>query len=133
MTTTARRAEPDLTATDFHYLDCFESTASIGEDEEPAVWLLRGFAATPAWIKELRRRLLGTGGEWTVLDQTPTLVHLTQPTPIGEATVVARTVDGRRRMTTAVTFASGRGRAVWALIGAVHRRTERRIVSGLQG
>jgi hypothetical protein len=83
----------------------------------------------PGWVANLRRAALRPG-EWAVVDSSKEMLHMVQPTSIGTATILARTIDGRRRLTTGIRFAPGAGRFIWAVIGPIHRRTARRTVSG---
>ncbi len=127
----ARPGQPELPADAFDYLDCVESAEPIGEVAEPSAWLGVAFSGMPTWVTNLRRAALRPG-EWAVVDSSKEVLHMVQPTSIGTATILARTIDGRRRLTTGIRFAPGAGRWVWAVIGPIHRRSARRVVAGVE-
>lgn len=124
----ARVAQPELAVGDFDYVDCVESADDIGEVRDPAAWLGEGVSRMPASAVRVRQALLKPG-EWEVLESTAEVMRMVQPMSIGTAMIVARTVDGRRRMTTGVRLTPGKGRLLWALIAPFHRKTARGVVA----
>ena len=124
-----RLGQPDLPVADFDYLDCVESAEVIGEQRDPSIWLGEAFSAMPRWVVALRRAVLKPG-EWEVVSRNSELPQMVQQTSIGTAVIVARTVEGRRRMTTGIRFTSGTARWVWAVIGPIHRKSARAVVAG---
>lgn len=124
----ARVAQPELAVDEFDYVDCVESAENIGEARDPAAWLGESFSRIPASVVWVRQALLRPG-EWEVLVSTAKVMWMVQPVSIGTATILARTVDGRRRMTTGVRLASRGGRLLWALIAPLHRKTARGVVA----
>lgn len=125
----AKEGRPDLPVADFDYLDCVESAEGIGELRDPTTWLGEAFSAMPRWVVAVRRAVLKPG-EWEVVSRNSELTQMVQPTSIGMVAIAARTVDGRRRMTTGIRFASRVGRCVWAVIGPIHRKSARAVVAG---
>jgi hypothetical protein len=124
-------ADPIAAAHRHDYADAFALRLEGHDPCSPEEWVRAGVDATPAWIKWIAGspdglasvRVVESGPDVVVLEDSDLLMH---------TVMVGRNVDpGGRVLTTVLRFRRPRlARAVWAIVGILHRRTARRVVAG---
>ena len=114
-----------------HYADAFELRLDAPDDATPEEWLRAGIDATPAWIKWIAGSPDGFGSA-RILRSDAEVVVLEDSDPLMDTVLVGRNLDGRRRvLTTVLRYRRPLlARAVWSLVGILHRRTATRVVAG---
>jgi hypothetical protein len=126
--------DPIAAARRYDYADAFELRLEGSDRCSPEEWVRAGVDATPAWIK----RIAGAGdglGSSRVVESDADVVVLEDSDPLMDTVMVGRNVEpGRRVLTTVLRYRRPLlARAIWALVGILHRRTARRVVAkGLQ-
>jgi hypothetical protein len=87
--------------------------------------------ATPAWIKRIAGNADGLGSV-RVVESDADVVVLEDSDPLMDTVMVGRNVEPDRRvLTTVLRYRRPLlTRAVWTVVGILHRRTARRVVAG---
>jgi hypothetical protein len=90
-----------------------------------------GVDATPAWIKQIAGHADGLGSSRIAASDADVVV-LEDSDPLMDTVMVGRNVEPQRRvLTTVLRYRRPLlARAVWALVGILHRRTAWRVVAG---
>jgi hypothetical protein len=123
--------DPVAAARAHDYADAFELRLEGPDPCSPEEWVRAGVDATPAWIKRIAGAKDGLGSARVVASDAEVVV-LEDADPLMETVMVGRNVAGDRRvLTTVLRYRRPLlTRAVWALVGILHRRTARRVVAG---
>ena len=121
--------DPVAVARRHDYSDAFELRGA--DHVAPEVWVRAGIDATPAWIKRVAGARDGLGSAQVVQSDADVVV-LEDVDPLMETVMIGRNVaPDRRVLTTVLRYRRPRpARAVWAVVGILHRRTARRVVAG---
>jgi hypothetical protein len=93
--------------------------------------LRAGVNATPAWIKRIAGNADGLGSVH-IVESDAHVVVLEDSDPLMDTVMVGRNLEPERRvLTTVLRYRRPLlARAVWAIVGILHRRTARRVVAG---
>jgi hypothetical protein len=123
--------EPIAVAGGHDYADSFELCLTAPDRFTPEEWLRAGVEATPAWIKRAAGHADGLDSA-RIVESDAELVVLEASDPLMRTVLIGRNVEPERRiLTTVLRYKRPRlARAVWALLGILHRRTAPRIVAG---
>ena len=123
--------DPIAAARRHDYADAFELRLEGPDHCSPEEWLRAGVNATPAWIKRIAGNADGLGSVH-VVESDAHVVVLEDSDPLMDTVMVGRNVEpGRRVLTTVLRYRRPLlARAVWAIVGILHRRTARRVVAG---
>ena len=126
-----RVTDPIAAARRHDYADAFELRLGGPDRCSPEEWVRAGVDATPAWIKRIAGAKDGLGSA-RVVESRADLVVLEASDPLMDTVMVGRNVEGERRLLTTVLRYRRPllTRAVWAVVGILHRRTARRVVAG---
>jgi hypothetical protein len=123
--------DPIAAARRYDYADAFELRLEAPDRCSPEEWVRAGVDATPAWIKRIAGSAEGLGSV-RVAESDADVVVLEDSDALMDTVMVGRNVEpGRRVLTTVLRYRRPLlARAVWALVGILHRRTARRVVAG---
>jgi len=126
-----RVTDPVAAARDHDYADSFELRLEGPDPCSPEAWVRAGVDAVPTWIKRIAGSPDGLGSA-RVVASGPDVVVLEDSDPLMDTVMVGRNLEPDRRvLTTVLRYRRPRlARAVWALVGILHRRTARRVVAG---
>ena len=126
-----RVTDPVAAARTYDYADAFESRLEGPDRCTPEEWVRAGVDATPTWIKRIAGSADGLGSA-RVLESDAELVVLEDSDRLMDTVMVGRNVEpGRRVLTTVLRYRRPLlARTVWAIVGILHRRTARRVVTG---
>lgn len=115
----------------YDYADAFELELEAPDRSSPEEWLRAGVDDTPAWIKRLAGAPDGLASA-RVITSDAELVVLEDSDPLMDTVLVGRNVGPQRRvLTTLLRYRRPLlARAVWALVGVLHRRTAPKVVAG---
>jgi hypothetical protein len=115
----------------YDYADAFELQLERSDPCTPETWLRAGLDATPAWIKWIAGAPDGAASA-RVVESDADLVVLEDSDPLMHTTLIGRNVGpGRRVLTTVLRYKRPRlARALWAIVGILHRRTAPHVVAG---
>jgi hypothetical protein len=113
------------------YADAFELRLAGPDRCAPDEWVPAGVDATPAWIKRIAGHADGLGSA-RIVESDVDVVVLEDSDPLMDTVMVGRNVEPERRvLTTVLRYRRPLlARAVWALVGMLHRRTARQVVAG---
>ncbi|QVQ54506.1 hypothetical protein J4H86_13055 [Spiractinospora alimapuensis] len=128
--------DPIAMCRSYDYVDAFEVHLPVQDATPPKEWVLRGLDGVPPFVARAAS-LLGIGdspddelGGWTLVESSADVVHLSQALPLLRVNLVGRRVSPyRRSMTTIVDYDRPAARLIWAVIGIVHRRAARRVIT----
>lgn len=115
----------------YDYADAFELRLAVPDRTPPEGWVRAGVDATPAWIK----RIAGHRGEGLgpirIVRSDAELVWLEDSDPLMDTVMIGRNVGPDRRVLTTVLRYRRPvlTRAIWMVVGILHRRTARRVVA----
>jgi hypothetical protein len=123
--------DPVATARRFDYADAFELRLDGPDRCTPEQWVRAGVDATPAWIKRIAGNPDGLGSA-RIAESDADVVVLEDSDPLMDTVMVGRNVEpGRRVLTTVLRYRRPLlARAIWALVGILHRRAARQVVAG---
>jgi uncharacterized protein DUF2867 len=123
--------DPIAAARRSDYADAFELRLEGPDRCSPEEWVRAGVDATPAWIKRIAGHADGLGSA-RIAESDADVVVLEDSDPLMDTAMVGRNVEpGRRVLTTVLRYRRPLlARAVWALVGILHRRTARQVVAG---
>jgi hypothetical protein len=123
--------DPIAAARPYDYADAFELRLEGPDRFSPEEWVRAGVDATPTWIKRIAGNADGLGSV-RIVESTAAAVVLEDSDRLMDTVMVARNVEpGRRVLTTVLRYRRPvLTRAVWAIVGILHRRTARRVVTG---
>ena len=123
--------DPIAAARPHDYADAFELRLEGPDRCSPEEWVRAGVDATPTWIKRIAGNADGLGSV-RIVESTPAVVVLEDSDRLMDTVMVARNVEpGRRVLTTVLRYRRPvLTRAVWVIVGILHRRTARRVVTG---
>jgi hypothetical protein len=126
-----RVTDPVAAARDHDYADAFELRLEGPHPCSAEAWVRAGVDAVPAWIKRIAGSPDGLGSA-RVVASGPDVVVLEDSDPLMDTVMVGRNLEPDRRvLTTVLRYRRPRlARAVWAVVGILHRRTARRVVAG---
>jgi hypothetical protein len=123
------------------YADAFEAVLPGPDPYPPEEWVRAGLGATSGTVRAVTRFLgfgraaaaQGQAGPWRVVESTAHVVHLETSLSFLSVVMVGRRVEPTRRTLTTVLHyrRPTLARLVWAVIGPVHRRTARRVLTSL--
>jgi hypothetical protein len=113
------------------YADAFELQLDGPDPCSPEEWVRAGVNATPAWIKRIAGHADGLGSA-RIVESGADVVVLEDSDSLMDTVMVGRNVEPERRvLTTVLRYRRPLlARAVWALVGILHRRTARQVVAG---
>ena len=123
--------DPVAAAHRYDYADAFELRLEGPERSSPEEWLRAGLQATPTWIKRVAgHKGDGLGSARVVRSDAETVV-LEESDSLMDTVLVGRNLEpGVRVLTTILRFRRRRlARAVWAVVGILHRRVAPRVVA----
>jgi hypothetical protein len=123
--------DPIAAARRYDYADAFELRLDGPDPCSPEEWVRAGVDATPTWIKRIAGNPDGLGSV-RIVESGADVVVLEDSDPLMDTVMVGRNVGpGRRVLTTVLRYRRPLvARAVWAVVGMLHRRTARRVVAG---
>jgi hypothetical protein len=123
--------DPVAAARRHDYADAFELRLEEPDRCCPEEWLRAGVDATPAWIKLIAGAPDGLGSA-RIVESDADVVVVEDSDPLMDTVMVGRNVEpGRRVLTTVLHYRRPLlARAIWALVGILHRRTARQVVAG---
>jgi hypothetical protein len=123
--------DPIAAARRYDYADAFELRLEGPDRCSPEEWVRAGVDATPAWIKRIAGHADGLGSS-RIVESDADVVVLGDSDPLMDTVMVGRNVEPERRvLTTVLRYRRPLlARAVWALVGILHRRTARQVVAG---
>jgi hypothetical protein len=123
--------DPIAATRGYDYADAFELRLDGPDRCSPEEWVRAGVNATPAWIKRIAGHADGLGSA-RIAESDAAVVVLEDSDPLMDTVMVGRNVDAGRRMLTTLLRYRRRllARAVWGLVGILHRRTARQVVVG---
>ncbi|NEM08718.1 hypothetical protein [Geodermatophilus normandii] len=123
--------DPIAAARRYDYADAFELRLEGPDPCSPEEWVRAGVDATPTWIKRIAGNPDGLGSA-RIVESDADVVVLQDSDPLMDTVMVGRNVGpGRRVLTTVLRYRRPLlARAVWAVVGVLHRRTARRVVTG---
>ncbi|WP_166532254.1 hypothetical protein [Blastococcus xanthinilyticus] len=123
--------DPIAAARPYDYADAFELRLEGPDHCSPEEWVRAGVDATPTWIKRIAGNADGLGSV-RIVESTAAVVVLEDSDRLMDTVMVARNVEpGRRVLTTILRYRRPvLTRGVWAIVGILHRRTARRVVTG---
>lgn len=113
------------------YADAFELRLDEPDHLLPEEWLRAGIADLPTWIKVVAGARDGVDSA-RVVESGPDVVVLEDSDGLMDTVLVGRNIAPDRRVfTTILSYRRPRlARAVWAVVGMLHRRMARRVVAG---
>ena len=123
--------DPVAAARRHDYADAFELQLPGPDPCSPEAWVRAGVDAVPAWVKWVAGAPDGLASV-RVLESDGEVVVFEDADPLSDSWMVGRNVaPDRRVLTTVLRFRRPwLGRAVWSVVGILHRRTARRVVAG---
>jgi hypothetical protein len=126
-----RVTDPIAAARPHDYADAFELRLEEPDGLSPEEWVRAGVDATPAWIKRVAGHADGLGSA-RIVESTAEVVVLEDSDPLMDTVMIGRNLEPQRRVLTTVLHYRRPvpARAVWALVGVLHRRTAKRLVAG---
>ncbi len=126
-------SDPIAAGRSYDYADAFELRLEPPDPSPPEAWVRAGIDATPAWIKWVAGHRGEGLGAIRIVQSDAEVVWLEDSDPLMDTVMVGRNVEpGRRVLTTILRYKRPLlTRAVWALVGILHRRTARRVVAGV--
>jgi hypothetical protein len=126
-----RVIDPIAVARPHDYADAFELRLAEPDGLSPEEWVRAGVDATPAWIKRVAGHADGLGSA-RIVESNAEIVVLEDSDPLMDTVMIGRNLEPQRRvLTTVLRYRRPLlARAVWALVGVLHRRTAKRLVAG---
>jgi hypothetical protein len=126
-----RVTDPIAAARPHDYADAFELRLEEPDGLSPEEWVRAGVDATPAWIKRVAGHADGLGSA-RIVESSAEVVVLEDSDPLMDTVMIGRNLEPQRRVLTTVLHYRRPvpARAVWALVGVLHRRTAKRLVAG---
>ena len=123
--------DPVATARHYDYADAFELRLERPDSRLPEDWLRAGMDAMPTWVKRVSNHPDGLDSA-RVIESGPDVVVMEESDPLIHALLVARNVGPERRMLTTVLRYKRPwlARALWAIVGILHRQAAPRVVAG---
>lgn len=123
--------DPIAAARRYDYADAFELRLEGPDRCSPEEWVRAGVDATPAWVKRIAGNADGLGSA-RIVESDAGVVVLEDSDPLMDTVMVGRNVEpGRRVLTTVLRYRRPLlARAVWAIVGILHRRAARQVVAG---
>ena len=124
-------SDPIAAAGRCDYADAFELRLDGPDGRPPEDWVRAGVDATPAWIKRIAGSADGLDSA-RIVESDADLVVLEDSDPLMDTVMIGRNVGPDRRvLTTVLRYRRPLlARAVWAVVGILHRRTARQLVTG---
>ena len=124
--------DPIAAARRYDYADAFELRLEGPDRCSPEEWVRAGVDATPAWIKRIAGHTGDGLGSARIVESDADVVVLEDSDSLMDTVMVGRNVEPERRvLTTVLRYRRPLlTRAVWAVIGILHRRTARQVVAG---
>ena len=124
-------ADPFADAAPYDYADAFEVRLAGTDRCSPEQWVRAGMDAIPAWIKWIAGSPDGFGAA-RIVQSDADVVVLEDSDALMDTVLIGRNVgSGRRVFTTVLRYRRPLlARAVWALVGILHRRMAPRVVIG---
>ncbi len=115
----------------YDYADAFELRLDEPDPCSPEAWVRAGIDATPAWIKRIAGHRGEGLGSARIVRSDAEVVWLEDSDPLMDTMMVGRNIEPDRRvLTTVLRYRRPLlTRAIWALVGILHRRTARRVVA----
>jgi Protein of unknown function (DUF2867) len=122
--------EPIAAAGPYDYADAFELRLEGPDRCSPEEWVRAGVDAVPPWIKRVAGAKDGLGSA-RIVESDADVVVLEDSDPLMDTVMIGRNVEPERRvLTTVLRYRRPLlTRAVWALVGILHRRTARQVVA----
>ena len=122
--------DPVAAARPYDYADAFELRLEGPDRCSPEEWLRAGVNDTPAWIKRVAGAKDGLGSA-RIVESDADVVVFEDSDPLMDTVLVGRNVEPERRVfTTVLRYRRPLlARAVWAVVGILHRRRARRLVA----
>ena len=116
----------------YDYADAFELRLEGRDRCSPEEWVRAGVDATPAWIKRVAGHKGDGLGSARIVESNADVVLLEDSDTLMDTVIVGRNADpGGRVLTTLLHYRRPLlARAVWAVVGILHRRTAPRVVAG---
>ena len=123
--------DPIAAARRHDYADAFELRLDGPDRCSPEEWVRAGVDATPAWIKRMAGARDGLGSA-LIVESDAHVVVLEDSDPLMGTVMIGRNVEPERRvLTTVLSFRRPLlARVLWVLVGILHRRTARQVVTG---
>ena len=123
--------DPIAAARRHDYADAFELRLEGPDRCSPEEWVRAGVDATPAWIKRIAGHPDGLGPA-RVVESDGEVVVLEDSDRLMDTVIIGRNVEPQRRvLTTVLRYRRPLlARAVWAVVGILHRRTAPHVVAG---
>ena len=123
--------DPIAAARRYDYADAFEVRLPEPDPYPPETWIRAGVDATPAWIKRIAGHAGDGLGSARIVESDAEVVVLEDSDPLMDTVMVGRKVDPERRvLTTVLRYRRPLlARAVWAIVGMLHRRTARQVIT----
>jgi hypothetical protein len=124
-------SDPVVAAGGYDYADAFELRLEGPDRGSPEGWVRAGVDATPAWIKRIAGHPDGLGPA-RVVESDGEVVVLEDSDRLMDTVIIGRNVEPQRRvLTTVLRYRRPLlARAVWAVVGILHRRTAPHVVAG---
>lgn len=124
-------SDPVVADRRYDYADAFELRLEGPDPCSPEEWVRAGVDATPLWIKRIAGHRNGLGSARVIASDAEAIV-LEDSDPLSDVVMVGRNVGPACRvLTTALRYKRpALARAVWAVVGILHRRTARQVVTG---
>jgi hypothetical protein len=132
--------DPIATRRPYDYADAFKLRLPEPDPYAPETWVRAGLEATPGVVNRIAD-MLGLGGApessadhvsvFRIIESDPDVVHLEAVVPLMHVVMVGRKVEPTRRMLTTILHYQRpmMARLVWAVVGPVHRRTARGVIT----
>ena len=122
--------DPIAAARRYDYADAFEVRLPEPDPYPPETWVRAGVDATPAWIKRIAGSPDGLGS-CRIVESDRDVVLLEDSDALMDTVMVGRNLEGHRRvLTTVLRYRRPLlARAVWAIVGMLHRRTARQVIT----
>jgi hypothetical protein len=123
--------DPIVTTRRYDYADAFELRLEEPDRCSPEEWVRAGVDATPAWIKWVAGAPDGLGSARVAASGVDVVVF-EDSDPLMDTVMVGRNLEPERRvLTTVLRYRRPlHARAIWTVVGILHRRTARRVVAG---
>jgi hypothetical protein len=132
--------DPIAAARRYDYADAFEVRLPEPDPYPPETWVRAGLEATPGVVQWLVNLLdLGRAPEpsadilsgFRIVEADPEVIHLEESTPLMHTVLVGRRVGPTRRMLTTVLRYERPvlARLIWAIVGMLHRRMARQVIT----
>jgi hypothetical protein len=123
--------DPIAAARGYDYADAFEVRLPEPDQYPPETWVRAGVDATPAWIKRIAGHAGDGLGSARIVESDADVVVLEDSDPLMHTVLVGRNVEPTRRVLTTVLRYERPvlARLIWAIVGMVHRRTARQVIT----